>query len=326
MTTNDSFQPLNIVFTCLEFGTLTGVPMYVYELAKELVRQEHNVTVISDTKRPLSKMGEEAGINVCDWKDEEKLYELFNSGVDIYSTNFLATFGKILLQAVGTRTPIVYTVHSEQDIEEPPHEANTMHSNFVQTYITIRPSITDHIIKEYKIDPKKIELVYNGIDLDRFSPKPSLKEQGKNKKYRIIAPCGIGSLRRPFLEQLASRANDDTEIIVYGTWDKERDPWFGKLNVTLEPPRFDIEKAIQDADEVAGILYGRVTLEGWACGKKCTIYDLDGNYEFVEKPKDFEEKHGLPSVARQIVEVYRKAIILGNSYYEVLETIEGDAN
>jgi hypothetical protein len=73
-------------------------------------------------------------------------------------------------------------------------------------------------------------------------------------------------------------------------------------------PTYNIEKYIHECDETAGILLGRTTIEGWMCGKKGWIYNVDATGNILSKtlhevPSDIE-KFDSKNVASQIINKY----------------------
>jgi hypothetical protein len=56
---------LNVLISCLFFQKFTGSEIYVYELAKNLVKLNCNVTVVaSETNGPLVLLAQKEGIKV----------------------------------------------------------------------------------------------------------------------------------------------------------------------------------------------------------------------------------------------------------------------
>jgi len=108
-----------------------------------------------------------------------------------------------------------------------------------------------------------------------------------HRTYRIIAPCTIDTLREAMLIDLCGRANESCEVWIVGKNHGLKLP----VNdyVKIFPETKDIESLMCQCDEVAGIYVGTVTIEAWAMGLKTSVYDEYGNWNFVEKPDDFEK-------------------------------------
>jgi hypothetical protein len=86
----------------------------------------------------------------------------------------------------------------------------------------------------------------------------------------------------------------------------------GNPHVSYFPPTANVESFIHKCDETAGILLGRTTIEGWLCGKKGWIYNVDNQGEIISK-----ELHDIPSdverfksenVAKEIIELYKSIL------------------
>jgi hypothetical protein len=76
--------------------------------------------------------------------------------------------------------------------------------------------------------------------------------------------------------------------------------------IKIFPDTFNIEKPIGEADEVAGILLGRVNLEANSCRVPSMIYDPNTleSKKFLLSEKEFDKKHNIKNVAKQIIKVY----------------------
>jgi hypothetical protein len=86
----------------------------------------------------------------------------------------------------------------------------------------------------------------------------------------------------------------------------------GQEHVTYFEPTSNTEKYIHQCDETAGILLGRTTIEGWLCGKKGWIYDVDSsgnikNKTLNEIPTDVD-KFRSDIVGKQIMEIYKSVL------------------
>lgn len=219
--------------------SISGSPMYNYTLAIELKRLGHSVSVYSmwsdnELRNDLVK------------KSIETLYDAPNGYFDLVIIS-QPDFSYILDNITSDK--IINIVHSEYNCESP------IISNKISHYVAIRKSIKDHLISEHNIPGDKISVIYNGIDLSRFSPK---KRKINNEDYiKVVIPCTLDQLRKNFIEYYTRRASDKFRIFLYGT-DYGMDFYKNEF-VTISPAVFNIEKKIADADIVAGILLGELT-------------------------------------------------------------------
>jgi len=288
-------EHLDIVISGASMGHLSGQPMYCYELARQLKKDGHNITVVSDWKEYHGKEGhflkdnlEKEGILCLDWKQV------------IVGKKDLWIVSEGLSTPISIDAPILNVIHSEYDEESPI-------KNIPVGYICIRPSILEHIVKEHNIPREKCYVVYNGIDRERFKKKDRIKRNYK----KIVIPCTHTVLKKKFMEYMAEIANESEggiKVEFHGPIVKcnikETDA------VKFIPDSFHIENAIVDADEVAGVLLGRVNLEANSCGIPSMIYDpvtLESRPFFMGE-EAFDKRHNIKNVSKQIIEIARNII------------------
>jgi glycosyltransferase involved in cell wall biosynthesis len=256
-------------------GYLSGSCLYVYELARELAKT-NDVTVLSD----WTVIG----------SDGEKLKKGLK-GVKCISYMRGEYDVVIASQFCPEVTcPVINVVHSEYDVETPIK---------ADAYIAIRPSIRDHIVNEHGIDPDKVFVIYNGVDLERFKPMDKPKRDFK----LTVVPCTIDPLREKFINHLCSISSKDNVYMFFG------DYYNAKINKTpytlFYPAKFHIEEIIAKADEVAGILYGRINIEAMACDTPSLMFDPDTLKVEKFKCEKFHKQHDIVNVAREILDLIK---------------------
>jgi len=263
---------MKIILTCSTMEYLSGSPLYNYTLAKELAK-EHTVSVLSR------------------WGANHLRFELEDLGVEILTE----PTGHYDLAIVSQRDmPLpsadktIHVVHSEYECETP--RENMEH------YVAIRPSIKEHLIKEHGIPEKKITVVYNGIDLEKFAPR----QKSERDYFKVVIPATRDTLRQNLFNYYMAKANKDYRVYIFGKF-------FGARISGDYVYQFDevsnIEEHIGDADLVAGILLGRVNLEARAMDVKSMIHNPsnpDDCYEYYPDRIDFESKHDIKLVAKQL--------------------------
>ena len=266
---------------------LSGSPLYNYELAMELKRQGHDVTIITSWKKGP-------------YIDNENALNMFRnmlmSGIHIIEI----LGGKFDLAIISQMEDkdvyaidcprIINVIHSEYDCETPCLYANE--------WVAIRPSIKEHLIKEHSVPDRLIRVIYNGIDFNRFKECSII-----DMKYNVVIPCTLDPLREKFLNWYIDKASPDFNVYIYGN------PCGAVLHINeyahINPSRFDIEEAYKGASLVAGILLGRVNLEARAMGILSRIHNPDNPDEFEEyypTHKEFEKMHNIKNTAKQIIE------------------------
>jgi hypothetical protein len=288
---------MRIFVTGLSMAYLSGQPMYCYELCRELKRKKHDVVMVSKWDvLPTEVKGHDGGYL--------KEY-LEKAGVEIATFENFKDFGKpdliiasekyseVVLDAFS-KVPAINVVHSEYEYETPMDDREQ-----IIQWVCIRPSILAHITTQHGIPAYKTRVIYNGIDLERF------KKQEKKEKdfYKIVVPCTLDTLREPFLNYMINSATKDKRVYIFGMY------CLAKLDENeyayISNDKFHIEEEYADADEVAGILLGRVNLEAWAMDIKTSIYDPDTLEHYtLERPKDFKEKYDIKKTTESLLNIY----------------------
>lgn len=277
---------MKILIITGEMRTLTGSPMYNYTLTIELLRQLHSVDIYSVFGDNQIKLNlEKYGANLIDQINGNFCYDLvlisqnkYQSILNQVKANFIANI-----------------VHSEYDPETP------IISNRIDKYIAIRPSIKEHLITEHGIFPDKITVIYNGVDLNRFNPIK--RKVHKGSYIKVVLPCTVDNLRLPFINHYISKVNKDYRVFIYGhKYHKLPENKY----LYYSEAKFDIENYIADADLIPGILLGRINLEAYAMGINTVIHNPDQPevaIKFDPGEKDFNKKHNIKNVVKEIVEL-----------------------
>jgi len=322
-----SGQKLKVLISCLSFANYTGSELYVFELAKQLIKQNCEVSICSTLGGPLTIEAKKLGIKLFSlqeppgfklgdgkWKlmngNEEvtsipnNLYQLKPVNFDVIHCNHKPVTEHIL--RLYPDTPIISSIHSEViNLEEPVIDTQ------IKKYIAIRPEIKDYLINRFGIDENNIEVVYNPIDTSKF--KPTINKV-KSIKERILFVGTIDYLRLETIKDLikTTKANNQ-ELWLLGKYNGVKEADLGlEDHVTYIPPTANVAEYINQCDITAGILLGRTTIEGWLCGKKGWIYDVDSTGYILSKklhdvPEDLE-KFNSEIVAKKIIDEYKKIL------------------
>lgn len=269
---------MNLLISVNNFSYLSGAPLYVFTLAKELVSMGNNVTIYSGIIGGIiTEKARELGIKVIDKLDPNEKYDIMHLNQE-WSRHILDIYD----------IPAVYTIHSEFPCENPIRDKR------IKRYIAIRPSIAE----KWGIE---CDIIYNPIDFDRFHPYEKPKEE------LILFVGTIDNLRKKSAEHLMNeclKTGKKCRFVgqKFANWADGLDNWFDST--------WDIEEHLKDATETAGIMLGRTSIEGWACGLPAIIYDvdIDGNIKSITKnevPEDMD-RFNSKLVAKQILEIYNK--------------------
>lgn len=290
-------KKIKVLIGCLYFFNRTGSEMYVFELAKNLVKLNCDVTVVSpNTDGPLPAEARSFGVKVNTFESLPQ-----HTKFDIIHTQHQPITKELIRRFPGTKK--ISTIHSEVlDAEYP-----TIHPSIIK-YIAIRPPIKTMLIEKFQIPEEKIELIYNPVDNEKFTP---LHLDQSNVSLFVGT---IDYLRRASLFDMVEYTKQKgMELWIIGKNHSNYLPdLLSNSHVKYFDPTPDIEQYIHRCSETAGILLGRTTIEGWMCGKPGWIYEIDmgGNVirkDWFEVPNDVEKFYST-TVAKQIKEQYEKIL------------------
>jgi len=321
----DPQRRIKVLISSLFFRTFTGSELYVYELAKNLIKQNCDVTVMSQIGGPLTDMAKRIGIK-CVSFEEAPGFKLgdgkwgFNTeeGFKPSTENVLYRVSEVNFDIIHMQhKPVaermiqfypeidkVYSIHSEViELEDPiKHES-------IKKYIAIRPEIKDYIVNKFEIPEEMIDVIYNPIDSDKFKPKPTVKTENS-----VLFVGTIDYLRKETILDLMERTKEEGKELWLVGEDKSNylQQVLCETHVKHFPPTWSVENFIYRCEETAGIQLGRTTIEGWMCGKPSWIYKVDSggfilSKERFEPPTDVE-KYFAFNVAKQIKEEYQKVL------------------
>lgn len=250
---------MKLLLSLLSYGKLTGSEMYVYELAKELLDKNYQVSIASlSTDMDSELVGRLQHPNL-------KYYQLGDVPNDYDIVHSSQTKPTELVRMMF-KCPVIQTIHSEiLDKYESPVDG-------VDHYIAIRPKIFERLMEKY--EPSKVSIVYNGVDKSRFYPT-------NNPKQKVIVFCGTRNLlRQQAALDLHEFIDHGYKLIYMGEgWDKLADT----ENIMYLPPRWDVETILRNAELTAGIMLGRTTIEGYQCGLGAIIYTVDKDGNILDK-------------------------------------------
>jgi len=279
---------LKILLSCLNFKTFTGSEVYVYELAKGLVK-------MGDGKWSVSTPN---GVEVS---KEGMLYKIQDINYDIIHVQHEPVTNMVL--QLYPNIEKIATIHSEViDLEKPvKHES-------IKRYIAIRPEIKEHIVEQDEIDESIVDVIYNPIDDIRFNKKETTEENA------VLFVGTIDYLREQTIRDLIEYTNENLmELWIVGENKSDYlDDILMNKHVKRFTPTWNTETFVRKAKETAGILLGRTTIESWMCGKKSWIYNVDKSggilsKELVSAPEDINKFYG-STVCEKLVDSYLNII------------------
>lgn len=140
----------------------------------------------------------------------------------------------------------------------------------------IAPSkrVHDEVVEHYGLPPERISVIYNGVDLDRFSPEAPDQERaeiragwGVGPADRVAVFAGQDLARKGFAQACAAAGRAGCHLVYIG---KARRPASLPQHVIWAGERSDVPACFRSADAfLLPTLYepfGNVLLEAYACG------------------------------------------------------------
>ena len=319
-------EKLNILISCLNFNDFTGSELHVYELAKGLKKEGHNVTICSDVGGEMEKKANILGINTYGPQEppgfkmgddktqvngpdgkpltmkKGQLYKVSEPKFDIMHLHHKPITEHFL--KLYPITPVVCTIHSEViDLEHP------VKDDRITKYICIRPEIQEFIISKFDIDKEKTTVIYNPFDTTRFKKYPF----PKSEKKRVLFVGTIDYLRQDSIIDLVNETEkNNEELWIVGRKRTELINNLNKEHVKYFEPTWNVENYIKQVHKTAGILLGRTTIEGWLCDRPGIIYDIDQNGEISSKklydPPNDINKFSSKTIIGEIIKTYELAL------------------
>lgn len=247
-----------VLIACGDFTTVSGAPMFAYDLGKELHRRGKQVIIAApNVGGVMAEKAREYGAT-CLTFDQTR-----GQKPDVLHVNGLPASHWAVHAFPGV--PAVATVHSQLIYETPyVHDA-------IKHYACVRPEIMSKVVGQDGVPWHKTSVVFNGVDMERFAPNDDkfdpptilfagtvdyLRAQASHKMFDIAAEKGweIAFVGR----RLSGHLDDLPAHVKY----VNGDVW-------------DIQDLTSRCSATAGILLGRTLLEGWACGIPGYVFEID---------------------------------------------------
>jgi glycosyltransferase involved in cell wall biosynthesis len=320
----DPNRRLKVLLSCISFRNFTGSELYVFELAKSLIKLNCSVTVLSQIGGPVTDMAKKLGIKCVSFENApgfklgdgewgmntpegykpstpNALYRVAEVDYDIIHFQHKPVAERIL--NMYPELDKICSIHSEVISLEDPVVDPT-----IKKYIAIRPEIKEHMVDNFEIPEEMINIIYNPIDNEKFKSKNASEEN------YVLFVGTIDYLRKESILDLI----EYTREIGKELWLVGENNGNYLENLLLEdhvkhfPSTWKVEDFILKAYETAGIQLGRTTIESWMCGKSSWIYKVDkGGFilskEKYEPPTDIEKYYTM-GVAQQIKDEYLKIL------------------
>jgi glycosyltransferase involved in cell wall biosynthesis len=317
-------KKLKVLLSCISFRNFTGSELYVYELAKSLIKLNCSVTILSQIGGPLTDMAKKLGIKCVSFENApgfklgdgqwgmntpegfkpstpNALYRISDVDYDIIHFQHKPVAERIL--NMYPELPKISAIHSEVISLEDPVVDPT-----IKKYIAIRPEIKEHMINNFDIPEEMIEVIYNPVDNEKFQSKKVSEEN------YVLFVGTIDYLRKETILDLIEYTRElgkELWLVGENNGNYLENVLFEK-HVKHFPSTWKIEDFILKSYETAGIQLGRTTIESWMCGKSSWIYKVDKGGFILSKekfnpPSDIEKYYTI-NVAQQIKDEYLKLL------------------
>jgi glycosyltransferase involved in cell wall biosynthesis len=200
---------MRILLSTLSMSYLSGAPLYFYELARELKRQGHDITLVSEWDGQLTGHDghclkenlEKEGIKIKHILNGNSVFGDLDDPQDLIIASEKCSQGVI---SEIPNCPVINVIHSEYDCETPLDDCDR-----IIKYVCIRQSILEHIVNEHNIPRDKCVVIYNGVDRERFKAR----KKDKRNYEKVVVPCTLDTLREKFLNRVISTASRTGEYL-----------------------------------------------------------------------------------------------------------------
>ena len=196
------FQPQ---WCCLEGGSADSASWRL-----ELERAGIEVAVLDSDQKPKQQVGRLWRLIVIGWRLWRYLRK---NRPDIVQTQLFADVYRPIARLAGV--PTIISVEHNLDYDEPAWTrlAKTISRWSVSGIIAVSQAVKQDIIQRYHYLPEKIEVIYNGVDLDKFfKPVNQLNLTNQNQPIWRLGAIGRLTKQKGFDLLIKALANLPKEI------------------------------------------------------------------------------------------------------------------
>ncbi len=274
---------MKILITSHHLVHYGGTELYVYTLAGELQKQGHEVVVFSPLLGEAATRIREAGIRVVD-----DLEEISSERFDLIHGHHRRP--TLLAFCFFPFIPIVYVSHGFVP-RVLPFEAPPDPPVGAEKFIAVSEEVKTHLVDNFTISERDIEVVVNPVDVERFKPQGQI-DQAVRKV--LLISSNKNRVQKELVEQACFRLGLKLEII---GWEKR--VW-------------NVEDYINEADLVVAL--GRGAMEGLACGravvvchdKVCDGIITEENIDDLLETNFSGKRYGRPTTLETLIDEFRK--------------------
>ncbi len=182
-----------------------GITSYVFSLARGLRKKGHDVYLASSPGDRLDKfLGE--GIEYL--KVPLKTKQEFSPQVFLSIFKALSFIKEKEIDIIHSNTRVTQVLGTLLSKYSGKVHVSTCHGFFKnrlsrkifpcwgKKVVAISDSVKEHLVKDFLLDEQKIELIYNGIDLSRFTSESSFSKAALRRKFGLKGSPIIGIIAR----------------------------------------------------------------------------------------------------------------------------------
>ncbi len=260
---------------------MSGSSTFLQTLALFLKLSDYSVIIFAividpETKKRLTKKG----IHVVD-----NLDNLIKTKINYIIGQH--TIPTILIRNIFRKEPLIYISHGilSQLEDTPSIDLN------ISWYFAISEEIKEKMIKKNKVDPKKIGIIRNFVDTNRFNIEKKINK--KLKKVLFIS----SRYTQNVLKNIQDACLDmNLQLTILGKNKKD----------------YSVEKYINNADLVISL--GRGAIEGLSCGRPVIVYDYQGgdgiittnNFKQIEKNNFSGRRYKKKFTKKDLINEFKK--------------------
>ena len=277
-----------------------GAEVRLYEIARRLVRRSHEITVLCEKASGLPSEEVLEGIRIKRIGGRASIHLLAPLYVGKHGHEYDVTIDDIAhavpwYSPLVTKTPVIAQIHHvHQDVVYVElsklsawiiNRAERTIAKVYKHFIAVSQSTKEELVKRLGIDPYRVAVVPNGVDLERYKPgpkdpRPTILWVGRIKKYK-----NLDHLLKAY--KIVKQEVPDAQLIIIGTGDQEqkikelarklelRDAYFlGKVPEEEKIRWMQRAWIIVSTSMVEG--WGMTVTEATACRTPAVAYDVPG--------------------------------------------------